>query len=218
MASGMEIVYQKGYAINKRVSAVINSANGFLLLGTSGAGAIREKSQHLTRKEKEEYSKLLSSLPKRISNDYRRVYAEHKWTPTYAQLGGLRLLVDRKGCEVKRGDAVLQVDWSKDDSRPIIHAVGMSYKLRIHDSSRLKATPTTIRNSLTKALKIADFLEAKSIALPVMCARPTYGVGPEASLRIIRSTLHSFKAKHIKRAVVCFDNSITRSYLDNIRR
>ncbi len=215
-AGSVKIFYEKGYAINKRVGAVINSANGFLLLGTSGAGAIRKKSQQLNKKEKMKYAQLLNSLPKSIKNDYLRVFKEHGWIPTYAQLGCLRLLVEWKGCEVKRGDAVLQMDWSKKDSRPILHAVGMSYKLRINDSSRLKATDATIRNSVTKALKIVDFLEKRSVALPLMCVRPAYGVGPERSLKAIREAIRAARLKNVKKIILCFDNDVSSRYLRSI--
>ncbi|MBU2561924.1 MAG: macro domain-containing protein [Nanoarchaeota archaeon] len=212
----MDILYKRGFAVDQRVDAVINSANGFLLLGTSGAGRIRKKSQRLTPGERKEYAALLDKLPKCIKNDYLRVYREQRWTPTYAQLGCLRILVNKRVKEFRRGDAVLQEAWSKTDRRPVIHAVGMSYKLRIHDSSRLKATPATLASALRKALRLADSRGAKSIALPLMCARPTYGVGPKESLRITRSVLRGCKAKNINKAIVCFDNSITIDYLKRV--
>ncbi|MBN1543832.1 hypothetical protein JW898_00040 [Candidatus Woesearchaeota archaeon] len=212
----MDILYKRGFAVDQHVDAVINSANGFLLLGTSGAGRIRKKSQRLTSGEKREYAALLGKLPECMKNDYLRVYREQRWTPTYAQLGCLRILVSRKGEEIRRGDAVLQRVWSKTDRRPVIHAVGMSYKLCINGSRRLKATPSTLAGALRKALRLADSVGAKSIALPLMCARPTYGVGPKESLRIIRSVFRGFRAKNINKAVICFDNSITADYLKRV--
>lgn len=212
----MKVIYQRGFAINKRVGAVINSANGFLLLGSSGAGAIRNKSQSLTAKDKKEYKILISKLPKRIREDYIRVYRDHGWTPTYAQLGCIRLLLEKKGDEFKMGDAVLQTDWSKKDWRPIIHAIGMSYRLGPNHATRLHATRASIRGSVKKSLKIADSLGVKSIALPVMCARPSYGIGPEDSLKIILSEIKSFKSKNIIKVIICFDNSVTRKYLNSL--
>ena len=64
----MEILYEKGFAIDKDVDIVINSANGFLLLGKSGAGQIRKKSKELDFIDKLRYRYLLTELPKRISN------------------------------------------------------------------------------------------------------------------------------------------------------
>ena len=99
MCARVVIEYKRGYAINKRAQAIINSANGFLLLGTSGAGAIRQKSQRLTKKEKAEFDRLLRSLPIKIRNDYRRVMKERRWPATYAQLGCLKLLKERNSFE-----------------------------------------------------------------------------------------------------------------------
>ncbi len=209
----LDVTYRRGFAVSKSVSVVVNSANGFLLLGTSGAGAIRERSQPLTPAERHEYKRLLNRLPRDVKNDYIRVYRERGWRPTYAQLGCLRLLVAKPGNRFRRGDAVLQKEWSRSDARPLIHAVGMSYRLRMHDSSRLPATDASIRNSVRKSLAIADRLGARSIALPVMCARPTYGLGPETSFRIIRKTIDSFRGSSLRRAVLCFDNKVTSDFL-----
>lgn len=212
----MKIIYKRGYAVNKRVDTVVNSANGFLLLGTTGAGEIRKKSQRLTPKEKKEYNTLLNRLPKRIRNDYIRVYKEQRWTPTYAQLDCLKLLVKKNKHEFMRGDAVLQENWSKKDSRPIIHAVSMSYRLRIHDASRLPATTATIRRAMAKAFKIADSIGSKSVALPVCCARKSYGMTPEKSFKLILSVLKSLKPRSIKKVIICFDNKVTSAYLRSI--
>lgn len=213
-----DIVYKRGFAVAKRVSAVINSSNGFLLLGTSGAGAIRERSEYLTSKEKEEYEDILKSLPARIRNDYHRVFLERRWTPTYAQLCALRLLAAKKGNEFKLGEAVLQEVWSKKDSRPVIHAVCMSYALSLHASKRVPATAESIKSGIAEALKIADSIEAKSVALPVCCARESYGVGPEVSLKSILSAIKAAKLKNVKSVIVCFDNKVTEDYLKNMKR
>ncbi|NQU79313.1 hypothetical protein HQ545_06120 [Candidatus Woesearchaeota archaeon] len=212
----MHIDYQRGFAVNKRVDVVINSANGLLLLGTSGAGAIRDKSQPLTLKEKNEYLSILKSLPKSVCNDYQRVYKEHNWTSTYAQLGCLRLLKNKKGHQFRRGQAVLQNTWSKKDLRPIIHAIGMSYSLSKVNATRLPASVSTIRSAVTKALNIASSLEAKSIAIPVMCVRKTYGITPETSLKTIVSTIKKFRNSSINKVIICFDNSTSREYLKKL--
>ncbi|MFC1741218.1 macro domain-containing protein [Nanoarchaeota archaeon] len=213
----IKIVYETGYAINKKVHVVVNSANGFLLLGTSGAGAIREKSQRLTQKEKAEYSRILSKLPARIRNDYVRVFKDQSWVPTYAQLGCLKLLLVKKGNEFKRGDAVLQESWSRKDDRKIVHAVSMSYKLGLHSSRRVPGTEANIRKAVERSLKIADSLGAQSVAMPVMAARPSYGMTPARSFRAISDTIKKYDSKNIQKVVVCFDNKITKGYLRKLK-
>ncbi|MBW2997485.1 hypothetical protein KY349_04060 [Candidatus Woesearchaeota archaeon] len=212
----IQIKYTTGFAIGKKVDTVINSANGFLLLGTSGAGRIRELSPGMTSKEKKEYKRLLDKLPRRIKNDYLRVYVEHGWTPTYAQLSGLRILTKHKYNKFRRGDAVLDKEWSKKDRRNLIHAVCMSYKLSIQTSHRLPATPNTIRRALRKALNIAAKLKSKSIALPVFCARKTYGVTPMTSLNTILSVIKEFNNSSIEKVIICFDNKVTKALLKHL--
>lgn len=212
----IQVKYATGFAIDKKVDTVINSANGFLLLGTSGAGRIRELSPSMTSKENKEYKRLLNRLPRRIKNDYIRVYEEHGWTPTYSQLSGLRLLTRHKYKKFRRGDAVLDNDWSKRDRRNLIHAVCMSYKLSIRHSHRLPATPKTIERAIRKALTIAAGLKSKSVALPVCCARKTYGVSPKTSLNIILSVIKEFNNSSIEKVTICFDNKATKALLDSL--
>ncbi|MCX5992504.1 MAG: hypothetical protein NTZ04_09350 [Chloroflexi bacterium] len=92
----MLVEYETGYAIAKDVDTVINSANGFLLLGTAGAGKIREVSRRLNAAEKLEYDALIASLPKSTGRWYRHVYRTNKWHRTYAQLSCLRILSNKK--------------------------------------------------------------------------------------------------------------------------
>lgn len=212
----IKIEYAAGFAIDKKVDTVVNSANGFLLLGTSGAGRIREISPKMNAKEKREYARLLNKLPRRIKNDYLRVYEEHGWTPTYAQLSCLRILTKHKYNKFRRGDAVLDKCWSKKDSRNLIHAVCMSYKLSITHSHRLPATPMTIKQAIRKAMNIAAKLKSKSVALPVCCARKSYGVSPRTSLKTILSVVKEFNGSSIEKVIICFDNKATRALLKSL--
>lgn len=216
--SGIRIVYSKGFAIGKRADTIINSANGFLLLGTSGAGRIRQSSPELDYERGKEYARLLNTLPPRIRNDYIRVYAEHGWTPTYAQLSCLRILAKHKHSRFRRGEAVLDRGWSETDRRNIIHAVCMSYKLSITHANRLPATKDTIKRAMTKAFSIAASLGSKSVAVPVCCARKSYGVTPAQSLATIRSVIKSFNGSSIEKVIVCFDNDATKKYLDSLKK
>lgn len=92
----MNIEYETGYPIDKDVGTVINSANGFLLLGSGGAGRIRHKSDRLSSSEKLEYQELLDALPKRIKRWYIHVYRKNQWHRTFAQLSCLTILQKKK--------------------------------------------------------------------------------------------------------------------------
>ena len=200
----MLVEYETGYAIAKDVDTVINSANGFLLLGTAGAGKIREVSRRLNAAEKLEYDALIASLPKSTGRWYRHVYRTNQWHRTYAQLSCLRILSNKKNNEFRRGRAVLDTGWTTTDKRRLIHAVAMSYKLTRKGAKRKKATNDTIKEALREALRIADSIGSRSIALPLFCSRPSYGVTPEESLAAILEVLKEFESSSIRNVVVCF--------------
>jgi O-acetyl-ADP-ribose deacetylase (regulator of RNase III) len=200
----MLVEYETGYAIDKDVDTVINSANGFLLLGTAGAGRIREVSRRLNVAEKLEYDALIASLPKATGRWYRHVYRTNKWHRTYAQLSCLRILSNKKNNEFRRGRAVLDTGWATTDKRRLIHAVAMSYQLTTKGAKREKATKDTIKKALRESLKIADSIESRSIALPLFCARPSYGVTPGDSLAAILEVLKEFEGSSIAKVLVCF--------------
>jgi O-acetyl-ADP-ribose deacetylase (regulator of RNase III) len=200
----MLVEYETGYAIDKDVDTVVNSANGFLLLGTGGAGRIREVSRRLNPAEKVEYDALLGALPKDTGRWYTRVYQKNKWHRTYAQLSCLRILLNKKDNEFRRGSAVLDTGWTATDKRKQIHAVAMSYRLTAEGSVRKKATKDTIKEALRESLKIAESIESRSVALPLFCARPSYGVTPKESLAAILEVLREFEASSIEKVIVCF--------------
>jgi len=218
MKKRIRVRYAAGFAIDKRADTIINSANGFLLLGTSGAGRIRESSPRLSMGQKREYFSLLDKLPERIRDDYIRVYEENGWTPTCAQLSSLRLLVRHRHKKFRRGEAVLDRGWSKHDKRNLIHAVCMSYKLSLTHAQRLPATKDTIRRAIRKAFSIAASLKSKSIAVPVCCARKSYGVTPAQSLNTVLSVVKEFEGSSIEKVIVCFDNDVTKKYLGSLKR
>ncbi|MFH1669459.1 MAG: macro domain-containing protein [Candidatus Woesearchaeota archaeon] len=212
----MKVIYQTGYAIDKDVDAVVNSANGFLMLGTSGAGRIRELSKPLNTAEKKEYSMIFKRLPKKVQNFYSHLYGKYGWKLTRDQLSCVKTMVQRKGHAVKRGTAVL--DRNRVGKKNIIHAVAMSYHLYADSWTRTRATTQTIKNAVRSAMKIADLMGAKSVAIPVMAARKTYGVTPDQSLHALLSVLREFEDSSIKKVMICFDNERTEEYLKKIKK
>ncbi|MBN1385956.1 hypothetical protein JW968_03185 [Candidatus Woesearchaeota archaeon] len=210
----MRILHQKGYAINKKADAIVNSANGLMLLGTSGAGKIREKSEKLKTPEKAAYNLLLRKLPKEIRHYYTMMYDKHNWEPRYAQMSSMRLLL-KNGGPFRRGTAILDKGWSKHDRRKLIHAIALTYDPAT--GKRKRASEATIRKAATEAIKIALSEKAKSIAIPVMDARKKYGVTPSRSLKATLSGLKKFGNEKIK-VIICFDNPRTAAYLDSINK
>ncbi|MCX5992505.1 MAG: hypothetical protein NTZ04_09355 [Chloroflexi bacterium] len=80
----------------------------------------------------------------------------------------------------------------------------MSYELTGKWAKRKKATKDTIKEALRESLKIADSIESRSIALPLLCARPSYGVTPKESLAAILDVLKEFESSSIQKVIVCF--------------
>lgn len=64
----------------------------------------------------------------------------------------------------------------KRGCRVIIHAIGLGYKRKEHHIlyERIPATVKTIRSAVKNTLILADKMQIKSIAFPLMCARPGY--------------------------------------------
>lgn len=90
----------------------------------------------------------------------------------------------------------------------------MSYRLTESGSKRKKATSDTIMNALRAALKIAESIDSESVALPLMCSRPSYGVKPEDSLSAIIKVLKEFEFSSIQKAIVCTNS---KSILNGFR-
>lgn len=207
----MKIEYQTGYAVDKPVDFVVNSANGFLLLGKSGAGRIRESSEKLELSDFLKYRVLLILLPKYIRKWFLRVYKKHNWELSKAQLDCVSLLLNNKKKPFELGDTALGS--YKINNKRIIHAVGMSYNI-FGKTERIPATEETVRKCIGGVLENALKLKMKSIAIPVMCARKSYGLPPRKSLEVIESVLEGYSNSSIKKVIICFDNDETEKYLN----
>ena len=196
----MEILHENGYAIDKNVDIVINSSNGFLLLGKGGSGQIRKNSEKLDFIDELRFHDLLFKLSDKICRWYERAYNNHGWDLTKAQLSCIKLLV--KNGEFKPGSAVLDGN--------IIHIIAMSYNINGKKKKIIPATVDSVTDSLREAFKIAKEQKSKSIAIPVLCSRETYGLNTKESLDIINSVLKDFK---FEKVIICYDNDVTKKYL-----
>ncbi len=210
----MNIEYHTGYAIEKSVDCVVNSANGFLLLGSSGAGRIRELSDKLNFWELVKYNIDLLRLPKDVRRYFLRVYKEHGWKVCKEQRNCVCLLLKNGGRSFMLGDVV--VSPQKMDNKIIMHAVGMSYDIT-GEVTRIPATENSVRQCIESALRRAQKMKVKSIAIPVMCAKHAYGLNPNKSLEIIESVLQKYAHSSIAKVIICFDNKETEQYLNDVK-
>ncbi|MFH1637311.1 MAG: hypothetical protein ABIB71_02700 [Candidatus Woesearchaeota archaeon] len=213
----MKIIPVAGFAIDQDVEVAINSANGFLLLGTSGAGRIRELSNKLNENEIREYNELLDEIRPEIKNWYNRVYSKHSWQKTYAQLVCLRLLCSKKGTrmnEYRRGTAILQKEWKKGNKKKIIHAIAMSYDLLKNKSKRKKSSKYLLKKALISAFEIAKKNKIETISVPIMVARENYGLNPKNSEHIILNILNKYD---FQKVFLCYDSKTTRDYLEKTK-
>ncbi|MFT4326854.1 MAG: hypothetical protein ACMXYK_05100 [Candidatus Woesearchaeota archaeon] len=207
----MNIIHQKGYAIEKDVDVVINSANGWLIQDSSGAGAIRERSDMLNQKEKELFEVLFSKLPANARALYEKKRKDHGRENKLANLSSIIKIYNNNKSPFSPGDALLDDLWSKTDKRRVIHAITMSYDAKLNE--RIHGTALSIQTSLEAAFRIVLSLDAKSVSLPIPCARPEYGLTPEESLQAIMKALEILKDTDIT-VIICHDNDYTRALLE----
>jgi O-acetyl-ADP-ribose deacetylase (regulator of RNase III) len=209
----MKIVYEKGYTADKNVDVIINSANGFLLLGTSGAGELRKKSGNLNLIKSLEYKRILDKLPEKVSRWYIRAYKKYGWQPSNCQLSCIKLLLNNHQV-FEQGTAIL--DTYKLGKKSIIHAIGMSYEIKDHGSERKKATVDTIRESLKNAFKIIKENNYKSVAVPLMCVRKEYGITPAQSFKITIDAIKMLEESSVNKVILCFDNAAAEEYMKGL--
>ena len=210
----MRIKLETGFAIEKEVEVVINSANNLLMLGSSGAGRIRDLSKEINEDELKEYLTYFSKLPKEIQNFYLQQYKKHHWKLKFAQLSSVKKLYENE-FPFKIGDAVLDTEWCKQDkklkNKIIIHAITMGYSTS-QPIERLFGTKESIIKSYIKALELALNLEKTKIAIPIPVARKGYGIGCKSSYLAVKKVLSLFKDEDIE-VTLCFDNSETKEFL-----
>ncbi|MGM5483803.1 MAG: hypothetical protein ACQER9_02695 [Nanobdellota archaeon] len=210
----MQIIMEKGYAVDKDVEIIINSANGLLMLGSSGAGKIRKLSGKLNKEEYQEYTALLDKLPLQIKEFYQNQYKVHGWELGYAQISGLKLLL-KNGKPYEPGQSIFDQNWKKESRKKIIHSITMSYDTSKKPVKRIYGTKKSVKESYKKAFEIIKIKKAKSVALPIPISRPGYGITPQESYEVVRDTLKTIKNIDIK-VILCFDNKYTKKYLDDL--
>jgi|GEM_PF-2204267 len=216
-----KIDLREGYAIDiareDSIDAIVNSANNGLLLGTSGAGRIREVTKRVENEEElKEFYRLCDELGNIGKGCLRWMENFGDSEPSYVQLECLRIL-KKIGGRAEIGNAYLTPS-GLEKPKYIIHAVGMGYEWKPDTKGeRIKATHESIRSALERTFDLANELEeVESLALPLMCVRPKYGIPVEDCYQI---TIEVIEEKHGKldRIVICADNDFSKEFLRKLK-
>jgi len=212
----MIIKREKGYAVEKNTDVSINSANGLMHMDSSGAGIIREHSEKLSDDETIEFRELFRKLPVDIRNYWEERRKEHGWEYRKANLSALKLLlkqIEKEGRPFEIGEAVIDKEWSEFNPRIVIHAITMSYDPKTKE--RIKGSVLSVQTAIESALRLALSLDAKSISIPIACARTGYGINPEDSEEAVESAIGILSDKNVEEVILCYDNEETEDLLES---
>jgi hypothetical protein len=210
----MILTFETGYAVSKDVEVVINSANGLLFADSAGAGAIREASGKLSLSDQTQFRKLFAKMPKVTQDFFERKRLSHKWDYKHVNLSCLGQFAENNFVTFPIGSCVVDELWStvKGEKRLVVHAITLTYDPLT--GKRFVGTVSQIESALFSAIEAGLHLHKTSFALPVACARPAYGLGPEQAFALVCRVLSQFEDRAI-RVVMCFDNAQTSEYFEN---
>ena len=211
----MQIIFEAKYAIQTDAQVVVNSANAWLFADSSGAGAIRESTPQLTQQQEAEYKFLFQKLPLEAQEFFKHKQQEHGWQLHAENLSCMRLLATNNYKPFAIGSAILDFDISQLTQKVIVHAITMSYDPIKQE--RITATPDSIAHAIDSSLHILLEHGKNSIALPIPCARPDYGMTPKKSYDIITTILKKYADRAIT-VHLCFDNTFTKEFLETSLR
>jgi len=209
----MKVLYETGYAVTKDVEVVINSANGLLFADSTGAGAIRDASEDLSETERFDFDQLFSKAPPELQNFFEKKREKHGWYYHHENLSCLKLLAHNNYETHEIGTAIFDPLWTLQKTKKVIHAITLTYNPKTEE--RIVGTPEQIISAITQAIEIALDFGKKTIALPVPCARPAYGLGPEKSFEIVKKALAGFADEDLT-ITLCFDNEHTAEFLKTL--
>ena len=207
-----------GFAIDQDVDAALNSANNGLLLGSGGSKRIREKTGYLEDESSEvkEFCDLCSTLGT-LGAACLKWLKDQQDKPTRVQLECLRILNQNKGNPLGVGTAVLTSSGNLVRPKQIIHAIAMGYTWASKDGhsrgDRIEATEKSLNDSLQSAIAIVREIGVSSLALPLMCARPGYGIGPETTYEI---SIGVIAESNLVEVLICADNEHGKAFFDRL--
>lgn len=212
----IKIKLKKDYAILQNVNLVFNSASGLLLMRTGTAKSIREHSERLNEIEEQDYIEILNSFDNPIIKKYIEIFKVREWEPRTAQLSSFKRILDNNG-PYKTGDIIIDKEWSKRESKHVLHVVGMTYHLKENGELDVdKVSEESLTNVLTKAFRYADENNYKKVSTPVLCTRGNYGLDPKISLRAILNAIKRTNPSNIDEIIICFESEGPRKTFDSL--
>lgn len=172
------IKIKAGKLTSQNVDVLLNSANGYLLLGSGTAEQIREVGGYYSPTDKgfKEYWDLVDEADPTLRRVLDYIHSKRP-KPSIVQKECLNYIIKKNNSEELRlGDAVLTTsgNLSKVPNRAkyVVHAVAMTYDWKIQPNPPIiPATFMSVRDSLIKSFDIASEIKCESLALPVMCTR-----------------------------------------------
>ncbi|MDA3836112.1 MAG: hypothetical protein PF542_00660 [Nanoarchaeota archaeon] len=204
--NNIKIELKKDCAIKQDVDLSINSANGLLLMRTITAKAIREYSDKLNPVEKNNYSDILYSFKNPVMQKYIETFRIKEWEPRQAQMSSFRRILENNR-PYKTGQCIIDKEWSKTESKHVLHVIGMTYHLK--DDRELdvdKISEESLTKTLTNAFRYIDQNRYETISTPILCTRGDYGLNPKTTLRSILNAIKIANPIHLKKVIICFES------------
>lgn len=214
--NNIKVEFKKEYAIKQNVDLTMNSASGLLLMRTGTAKAIREYSEKLNEKEEKEYWKILNEFTNPTTTKYIETFDVKDWEPRQAQLSSFKRILENNG-PYNPGDVVLDKEWSKTQSKHVLHVVGSTYYVKENDELAMKkATEESLTKALTNAFELVEKEKYSTVSVPVLYTRGDYGLNPEVSLRAIINAIKNTKLTKLEKVIICFESEGPRETFDSL--
>ena len=112
---------------------------------------------------------------------------------------------------------LIRKEWSKKESKHVLHVVGMSYHLK--DDGELyvdKVSEESLTKVLIKSFDYVDKNNYKKVSIPILCTRGNYGLHPKISLRAILNAIKNVNPKNIEKVIICFESEGPKETFDSL--
>lgn len=216
--NNIQIELKKDYTIKQNVDLSINSASGLLLMRTGTAKSIREYSEKLDSEEQKEYFKILNNFSNPILKKYIKTFKVNRWEPRQAQLSSFKRILENNG-PYKTGEYVIDKEWSKTESKHVLHVVGMTYNLKNDGELDIdKVSEESLTNTLTNAFNYIKENNYKTISIPILCTRGDYGLNPKQSLRAILNAIKQTNPTNLNKIIICFESEGPRETFNKLTK
>jgi O-acetyl-ADP-ribose deacetylase (regulator of RNase III) len=174
---GIKVKVAAGTMVEQQVDMLVNSANTFLIMGSGTAEQIREAGGCITGgKPFEEYWRVVGKAKGELKTVLDYIHSKRQ-IPSIVQKECLEYLILKNDSrELNLGDAILTSSGNLSKvpgmAKHVAHAVGMTYDWKVQPNPPIiPATKESVRNALERSFEIANSLECRSVAVPVMCTR-----------------------------------------------